>query len=345
MKKRTTYLIVAMSLIMLLSACGKKEQDAKSMEQLHEELGIPVRVSQIESDTFVQQLIYNATLQGMQESTVQAMLGDVVTGIKAKVGDRVEKGDVIVTFPVNSPSAQYEQARTAFNSINTTHDRMQRLHEQGAISVQDYENVRTQWEVAKANLESSEQMVFVKAPIGGVITDIMVNVSEKVFPGTDLFTVSSTNGYKATIMVPENEISRIKKGGTVKATWNDIVITGRISEIAMALDPFSKAFRVEAQFPGYRPALGFGVTAEIGIQTLSKPNVFIVDRNNLVRENGDDFVWLAREDKATKVPVTTGVTDQLRYEISEGLQAGDMLIIEGIKSLSEGAKIRIIEGN
>ncbi|HCX59187.1 MAG TPA: efflux RND transporter periplasmic adaptor subunit, partial [Candidatus Cloacimonas sp.] len=108
MKKRTTYLIVAMSLIMLLSACGKKEQDAKSMEQLHEELGIPVRVSQIESDTFVQQLIYNASLQGMQESTVQAMLGDVVTGIKAKVGDRVEKGDVIVTFPVNSPSAQYE---------------------------------------------------------------------------------------------------------------------------------------------------------------------------------------------------------------------------------------------
>ena len=33
MKKRTTYLIVAMSILMLLSACGKKKQDAKSMEQ------------------------------------------------------------------------------------------------------------------------------------------------------------------------------------------------------------------------------------------------------------------------------------------------------------------------
>ncbi|MDD4147851.1 MAG: efflux RND transporter periplasmic adaptor subunit [Candidatus Cloacimonetes bacterium] len=345
MRKRTTYLIIAMSFLMLISACGKKKQDAKSMEQLHEELGIPVRVTTIESDTFVQQLLYNATLTGMQESTVQAMLGDVVTGIKAKVGDRVEKGDVIVTVPINSPSAQYEQAKTAFTSINATHDRMLRLKDQGAISLQDYENVKSQWEVSKANLESSEQMVFVKAPISGVITDIMVNVSQKVFPGTDLFTVSSTNGYKTTIMVPEDEIGRIKKGGIVKATWNDIVITGRITEIALALDPSAKAFRVEAQFPGYRPNLGFGVTAEIGVQVLTKPNVLIVDRHHLVRENGDAFVWLAREDKATKVPVTTGITDQLRYEITEGLEIGDTLITEGIKALSEGAKIRIIEGN
>ena len=88
---RTLVLVLAI-VNQILSACGKKEQDAKSMEQLHEELGIPVRVSQIESDTFVQQLMYNASLQGMQESTVQAMLGDVVTGIKAKVGDRATNG-------------------------------------------------------------------------------------------------------------------------------------------------------------------------------------------------------------------------------------------------------------
>ncbi|MDD3282452.1 MAG: efflux RND transporter periplasmic adaptor subunit [Candidatus Cloacimonetes bacterium] len=345
MRKITTYLIVAISLVFLLSACGKKKQDAKSMDQLHEELGIPVRVVEIAKDTFIQQLRYNATLRGIKESTVQAMLGDVVTGIKAKVGDRVEKDSVIVTFPHNSPSAQYEQAKTAFNSIDATHERMLRLYQQGAISVQDYENVKTQWEVSKANLESSEQMVFVKAPISGVITDIMVNVSEKVFPGKDLFTISSTNGYKATLMVPEGEIDRVKKGGIVKARWNDIEISGRISEIAMALDPASKAFRVEAEFPQYRNDLAFGITAELGVQVLRLPNVIIVDRHHLVRENGEAFVWLARDNKATKVPVTTGVTDQLKYEITEGLQEGDLLITEGIKSLTEGAKIRIIEGN
>ncbi len=345
MKKRTTYLIVAMSILMLLSACGKKKQDAKSMEQLHEELGIPVRVVAMENETFVQQLRYNATLRGMEETTAQAMLSDVITGIRFKVGDRVQKGDVIITFPQNSPAAQYEQAKTAFNSINVTHDRMQRLMEQGAISRQDYDNIRTQWEVSKANLESSEQMIHVKAPISGVITNIMVSPSQKVFPGTDLFTVSSTNGYQATLMVPENEISKVKKGGIVKATWNDIEITGRVSEIAMALDPGTKAFRVEADFPGYRRDIGFGVTAEIGVQVLSKPNVLIVNRQHLVTENGDFYVWLAKDNKATKVKVETGITDQLRYEITGGLAVGDQIIIEGIKSLSEGAKIRIIEGN
>jgi RND family efflux transporter MFP subunit len=345
MRKISMYLIPALSLMLLISACGKKSDDAKSMAQLHEELGIPVRVKELKAETFEQMLRYNAILSGMQESTVQAMIGDVITGINAKVGDRVEKGDIIVTFPKNSPAAQYEQAKTAFNSIDATHERMQRLYQQGAISVQDYDNVRTQWEVSKANLEASEQMIFVQAPISGIITNIMVNPAEKVFPGKDLFTISSTNGYKATIMVQENEISRVKKGGAVRAEWNGTVINGKISEIALALDPVSKAFRVEAEFPGYRKDISFGVTAEIGIRVLSKANVIVVDRHHLVTENDQSYVWVAREDKAHKIAVSTGINDQLRYEITEGLEAGDLLITEGIKSLSDGAKIRIIEGN
>ena len=85
--------------------------------------------------------------------------------------------------------------------------------------------------------------------------------------------------------------------------------------------------------------------SDIDIQILSKPNVIVVERHLLVKENGDSYVWLAKDDKAVRVPVTTGLTDQLAYEITSGLEEGDLLITQGIKSLTEGAKIRIIEGN
>lgn len=343
MRKKRIYLILALGILMMFSACGKKQEEAKSLDQLHDELGIPVRAKEMMPTHFEQYLRYNATMNGIEETTAQAMLSDVVTEIKVKIGDRVNKDDVIITFPQNSPSAQYQQAKTAFESIEAIRDRMSRLKDQGAISQQDFDNVDTQYKVAKANLASSEQMIFVRAPISGVVTNIMVNTSDRTYPGQDLFTVSSTDGYKATIMIPESEISRIKKGATVRATWGDVSINGRVTAIAMAMDPMRKAFRVEATFPGFRRDLNFGVTAELGMLVESKKDVFVLDRQNIIRQNGEHYVWIADGTAAKKVKVSTGLSDLLCYEITEGLTEGDMVITEGLRSLTEGAKIRIIE--
>lgn len=343
MRKKSIYLIIALSILLMISACGKKQDDAKSLDQLHDELGIPVRVSEMALTNFEQYLRYNATLSGIEETTAQAMLSDVVSEIRVKVGDRVNKDDIIVSFPQNSPAAQYQQAKTAFESIEAIHQRMSRLKDQGAISQQDFDNVDTQYKVAKANLASSEQMIFVRAPISGLVTNIMVNTSDRSYPGQDLFTISSTNGYKATIMIPENEIARVKKGATVRATWGDVSINGRVTAIAMAMDPMRKAFRVEAEFPGFRKDLNFGVTAELGMLVESKKDTFVLDRQNIVRQNGESYVWLAKEGIAQKTKISLGLSDLLRYEVTQGLEMGDKVITEGLKSLSDGAKIRIIE--
>lgn len=344
MKKSILYLITAL-VILSFGACGKKQESAQSMDKLHSELGIPVRVKEAETSTFSQSLRYNAVLAGAQESTAQAMVSDVITEIRAHVGDSVKKGDIIVVFPKNTPAAHYDQAESAFQSISKVHDRMQRLYNESAISLQDYENVRTQYLVAKANLEASEQMVYVRAPISGVITNIMVNVAEKSYPGQSLFTVAGAGGYKATLMIPDSEINKLKRGASVKATWDENSIQGRISTIAMAMDTQRKGFRVEVDFPAKHAKIPYGVTAELQVEVLSKPNTFVIPRHQLIRENGNSYLWVAEGEKATRRQVEVGLESQLDYEITSGLAAGDLLITEGIKSLFEGAKIRIIEGS
>ncbi len=343
MKNKYIVLMIMVIIVIALSSCSKKKEEAKNMEQLQNELGIPVRVQTVELGTFEQYLRYNAVLGGIEESTAQSMVSDVITSINAKVGDRVSKGDIIVKFPINTPAAQYEQASSAFNSITAVYNRMQRLYDQGAISLQDFENVQTQYKVAKANLSSSEQMVNVRAPISGVITNIMVNPSEKTHPGQDLFTVASTGGYKAIIMVPDTEISKVRKGSKVTAKWMDKTITGKISSISMAMDQAAKAFRVEASFPGLKKDISFGITAEIDIEVMAKPKVVVVERQHMVLENGDYFVWVNQGDVAIKRPIQVGLDNSLEYEVVEGLNPGDVLITEGINMLTENAKLRVIE--
>jgi len=84
------YIIVLISLI-LLTACGKKQDTNKDMEQIYTEEGIPVRQIEVQPTTFRSELHYNANLNGLEESTAQAMVSEIVGKINAKVGDRVTK--------------------------------------------------------------------------------------------------------------------------------------------------------------------------------------------------------------------------------------------------------------
>lgn len=337
------YLFPIICIVLILGACGKKQSDSKNIEQIQAEQGIPVRQIEIKNTVFKQELTYNAVLSGIEESTAKAMVSDIIVSINAKVGDRVKKGQTIVSFPRNTPAAQYEQANTAFNSIKQVYERMQRLHAQGAISQQDLDNAETQYKVSKSNLDASRMMIEVSAPIDGIITNVIVNPSEHVFPGADLFTVSNTNSYKAILWIPETEIKHIKQGTRATATWNEESIGGKVTQISMALDPNNKAFRVEAVFANTNRKFAPGITAEIKLDILSKSNAIVVDRQYIVSENGKRFVWVNTDGKATKREIEIGLDNQLQFEIIAGLQAGDILLTEGINQLSENSKLLVIE--
>jgi len=317
--RKYIYILIAVLVLLSLSACGGKQVKAKNMQQIQADQGIPVRVKTMEPETYIQQLRYNASLGGSEESTAQAMVSDIVTQIHAKVGDRVNQGQLMMRFPASTPAAQYEQASTAFAAQKQAYERMQRLFEKGAVSRQDLDNLETGYKVSKANLEASEQMIRVKAPISGVITAFHVNPSEKVYPGKDLFTVTATGGYKAILMVPDAEVSKIKKGAGVTATVNGQTIKGKISQIALALDPQTRAVRVEAIFPGLNKNISYGSNAQVDVNILSKPNCLVINREHISFENGDAWVWVNENDRAVKREIQTGLSDQLHYEVISGI--------------------------
>lgn len=335
-------IISLIALLFALGACGKSKEQSKTMQQIQETEGVPVRIQTVDTETFVQQLRYNASLSGKQESTAQSDLSEVVSQIHAKVGDRVSKGQLILSFPTTAPAAQYEQAATAFAAQQTAYQRMQRLYESGAISKQELDNVETMYKVSKANLESSESMIKVRAPISGILSALHVSQSDKVYPGKDLFTVSATDGYKAVMMVPTQDAPQIKKGSLATAEVNGEILKGRITEVGMAPDPMLRAVRVVATFNGMNRKISFGSTATVNIDVFSKPNCIVVNREHLSFENGNAYVWVAENNRSVRKEVTLGLNDQLHYEVLTGLNEGDQLIIAGMNLVSEDGLIRIM---
>ncbi len=338
-------LITTLTLILILSftACVKKQKASKNIEQLQRENGVPVRITEIAPTTFVQELTYNAPLSGIEESTAKSMVSDIVVQVNAKVGDYVKKDQTIITFPQDTPAAQYNQANSAFLNAKQTYERMQRLYAQGAISQQDMDNVTTGFNVSKANLNSSSQMVYVKAPISGYITAMKVNQADHVAPAAELFTVSNTSKYKATIWVPDTDIQNIKKGLKAVAKWGEQTLTGRITSVSLAMDQDKKAFKTEIIFDTHPKQIISGVTLEIRIEVAQVANTIVVERKSIIEENGKKFVWLEQDKKARKKEIVTKRDNGIEYEVSSGVKTGDKMITEGISQLTDNCLVQVIQ--
>jgi len=343
MKISKSILIQSVILLLILTGCGRKSANGKNMEQIQKEEGIPVRVMEISLTTYNETYTYNATLSGIEESTVSSMVGDVVTKINVKVGDYVNKDQVILNFPLDTPGAQYQQANSAYINTKNTYERMQRLFTQGAVSQQDMDNMETAYKVSLANYNTSQSMVNVKAPISGYLTNLFVNVGDKINPGEDLFTVSNTSRYKAVIWIPDSEIQKIKKGQKAEAKWNEELLHGTITSVAMAMDQGKKAFRTEVTFHNRTKYIASGITVSISVNTNTISNTFVIDRSSMIETGGKFFVWVVEDNKSVRKEIQIGQNNGINYQVTNGLAAGDKLITEGVSLVYDGSLVKVVD--
>jgi len=329
--------------LMGLTSCADRDAEAKNMEQIYNENGVPVSVREISLTPFTIERVYDAVLNGYEESCGYAAIADKVEKILYKIGDQVEKDAVVVQFPSDNPSAQYQQAEAAYKNAEAFYRRMEKMFEAGGISQQDLDNARTQYEVALASWDASKQSISVRAPIGGIITSIDVEETNDVNPGDRLFTVARINKMKAEIWIQEEHIGEFRPGLPASAQWHGVNVTGSVKRVDMAMDNERKAFRGVIAFDNPGLKLSSGVMAEITVETYQDDSAIIVDRKDIITNGADTYIFVAQGGKAVKRQVKTGMEKGLTVEVVSGIQPGEMLITEGLQLLGDGRKIKIIE--
>jgi RND family efflux transporter MFP subunit len=340
MRSKLIILLVITTLLFL--GCAKQEKaESKNMEQIYKEEGIPVEVQTIQPEYFSKELTFNATLTGLRQSSASAMIGGRIEKVLVKVGDYVTKDQVMFEFPEDAPAGQLTQAKAGFDLAESTYNRMKNLYEKGGISRQDLDGVKTQYEVAKANLDAVLQMLKVRAPIDGYVTSVNVRETDGVHSETVLATVSQTNKMKARIWATEDEVCQIKAGQHATATWNDISLNGKVTEVAIAMDRSHNAFGVDLEFNNIKNMCKSGVIGEIAIQTYENDNAFIVARANVMEDTNGQYVYKMVDHKAVKQYVKTG-NENGSFEIIEGLKSGDQVIVKSLNLVSDGAKVKIV---
>jgi membrane fusion protein (multidrug efflux system) len=339
-------IFLAACLLMILCFtpfCSREQAEAPNLEQIYKEEGIPVRLRKVEPQLFQQELSYHSILSGVKESVVYALIADEVEKVLVDVGDYVEKDQVLLTFPTDNPTARYYQAKVAFENAQKAHERMQNLYKDGGISHQELDNATAAFEVAKADWDTVQKTVEVKAPISGYITKVDVRETDNVRRDDPLFTISQTDRMIAVVWISDKEISGIKRGMPTYVIWNGQRTEGRVVQVDLAMDPDKRAFQAVIELANPGKALKPGTTAEVRIINYTNPQAIVAQRQDLLQEGDAFFVYVLSQNAAEKRPVKLGRNQDLDVEILEGLKAGDELIVEGQLLLEPGAKVKVIQ--
>ena len=336
------FILSAFSLF-LLQSCRKEKADAKSMEQIRNEEGVPVKVEAVQYKKFTKYYSFFGKLTGIKEATKSSMVGGKIEKINARVGEQVKKDQIIVEFTEDNPGIQFMQAKEAFDNAEKTYNRMKALLKAGETAQANFDAAETQYLVAKRNYESLKDMLFIDSPFDGTIVDIKVNEGDNVKNETHLFTVSQLNKMHTKIWASETEISSVKKGMNAEIVYNGKKYNGKVTEVSMAADPYKQAFYAEVEFGNLKMELKSGVTVEVKILTYENPKAVIIPRNLIMTDEKGTYVFLENNGVAEKRYVTNGNDSGLDYEIRNGLKPGDRVIVQGISLLDKGTKVKLVE--
>jgi membrane fusion protein, multidrug efflux system len=329
--------------VLILSGCGRQERvESKNMEQIYADSGIPVKVMEIDPRKFSQELPFTAVITGLRQANASSMIGGIVEQIHVKVGDLVKKDQVLFEFPEDTPAGQLAQAKSSYELAKATFERMENLFEVGGISQQELESVETQYHVAEANLDAALQMLKVRAPISGQVTSISVRETDGVQAETVLAVISRTDEMKSRIWVTENEIYQIQTGQNATFEWNNIILEGKVTSVAMAMDLTRNAFGVDLVFSNQQNLCRSGVVGDIKILTYENETALIIPRKNVLKDENGQFVYLMKDNRAVKSYIETGY-DNGSFEILAGVEAGDSIIVEGLNLVYNEAKVKIAE--
>ncbi|MGA9993820.1 MAG: efflux RND transporter periplasmic adaptor subunit, partial [Pyrinomonadaceae bacterium] len=215
---------------------------------------------------------------------------------------------------------------------------------QVAVSSGGVSSAAAALQVAKAELARAA----IRSPIDGTVTRRAINDGETVDPATPVFDVVDASSLDLVANLPAEYLGRIKTGdlAIVKSEpFPESEFSGGVVGVAPSVDPQTNTVAVRVRLPNPKGELKSGLYANARIAVEIHTDALAVPESALVQEGDETFVFVAHEDgKAEKRKVEVGIRDGGRAEIVEGLKENERVATTGAFGLSDGAKIKIVEG-
>ncbi len=305
-----------------------------------------VKPQSVELFDFAEKFTAIGQCKSEMSRSYSAKISGTIDSIEIIQGKNVTQGDLLVTIDKDIAEAMRAKSEAAFESAKSTHNRDLSLLAKKIISKEGSDSSKVALETARADLTNTlskyEDMI-ITAPFDGYVGVVHARVGDDILMGDYLFSLIAKGDKTIFVELPELLHNKIndQSSVSVKDSMGD-KIAGRLLAISRYLND-NGTITAKLSFPPETKILHGGYTeAEI---IYDKHKALGLPEKTMLKNNKGNFIYkIDAENKVQQIYVKTGTrTGDMIEIISEELKAGDLVVLEGLTKVYEGASVRIIE--
>lgn len=313
-----------------------------------------VTVEAIKDTVFNHFVEFRGNVETSQNVLVFPELQGTLKQVYVKEGDRVQKGQVLARIADGGMSSQVAQLETQAALAKTTFERQSRLWEQKIGSEIQYLQAKTNYEASISAVDQMKSQLgrtAVKAPFSGVIDNVITDQGTVVFPGQQLFRIINLKDMRIKADIPERYIKSITKGKEVLVEFPVLgeTIDTRVKQTGNYINPDNRTFAIEVDIPNAKGTIKPNLSARLKINDYTNEKAILIPLSVISEDaSGSQYVYTVTENgtenkaNAQRQFIETGKTQRDFIEVLSGLENGDVIIIEGARSVKEGQEVQIL---
>lgn len=371
---RVLFLVTVCVAAVFVTACSS----SKAGKEKSVSTDVPVRVEKAATSNIAVELSYGADLMASTKIRLLALLTDRIISFPWREGEEVSKGDVIAVIKKDAIShglaqidAQVSGLDAQIANLKVELDRIKGLFAKGVATRQSVDQLETQYSAMLAQKDAltagRRQMAVnaghavVKAPADGVLSAKMYEEGDTATPQLPLATLLVTDPIKVELNLVERDIARVVLGQEVDLrmdAYPDRVFKGTVARIFPYVDAGTRTNTVEVMVPNPRTGDGSrllkpGMFGMATIVVERRENAVVVPESALLLDNkliavqksGEQlrkaFV-VDSEGMARERTVKLGARNGNGWEILDGIDAGETIVVRGQHGLVDGRKVKIV---
>jgi RND family efflux transporter MFP subunit len=343
---KPTRLAILLPLALALAACGSPEP-TPALKAVATLATGSVEVREVELTTSAE-----AVVEAVRQSTVSAQVSGRIVDIRFDVGDRVEKGAVILRIDERAASqavaaseAQVREAEATLTNARANYERTRQLLAQKFVSQAAVDKAEADYKAAESRMKATlagagaaateRSFTTIVAPYSGVVSARHVQLGEMASPGKPLLTGFDPSGLRVVATVPSAQVPAIQAGARARievpslGRWVDV----KSVTVVPSADPRTHTTQVRLDLPADAKGLLPGVFARAHFVTGRAPRL-MVPREAVLRRSEVTAVYVVDakgEPRLRQVRVGTA-SDEKSVEVLAGLRAGEKVALEPVKA-------------
>lgn len=343
--------ILGLGLLVLITVAGCKDKPSGPPM-----MGMPVEASTPEIKTVYKKLKATGTLYPQQEITVTSEIAGRITQLPFKERELIHQNDLLIYLDDTVLQAELKKAKAAINLSQLKYERAKSLLGKGSGAQSEVDQALSELKINEANVAFAEaqlQKTQIRAPFTGYVGITRIDSGEYIKPGQVIAQLSDISTLKLSFRLPETYYQILKVGQIVEievGAYLNKKFTGKVISIDPQIDVEGRSVLLQAQIANPDLVLRPGLFANVELIIETHENALLVPEQAIQYDNlaveDNTFVYLAKKDKdkndvAMIQPVTIGVHENGKVEITQGISKNDLVITSGHVRLFPHAPIRM----